>query len=64
MSNAVSEVLCFTKDNRNPPVCGIHNVALVQTQLPIDRYAPSLGHITGYVCPVTGQVVADSRKSA
>jgi hypothetical protein len=50
---------CFRKKNSNPPMCGIHNVALVETELPIDPYAPHLGHITGYVCPESGQLVTD-----
>lgn len=50
---------CFWKLNSNPPVCGVHNVALVQRDLPIDWNAPRLGELTAYVCPVSGQVVAD-----
>jgi hypothetical protein len=33
-----------------------HNVALVQTKMPVDPNAPHLGYVTGYVCPVIGQV--------
>jgi len=50
---------CFRKKNSNPPTCGIHNVVLVQSELPIDPYAPHLGHITGYVCPVSEQLATD-----
>jgi hypothetical protein len=50
-------VPCFRKEKSHPPVCGIHNVALVQRRFPIDGNAPQLGYITGYVCPVSGQVV-------
>jgi hypothetical protein len=53
------EVLCFMKMNSHPPICGIHNAILVESQLPVDPYAPHLGHATGYVCPVSGQMVAD-----
>jgi hypothetical protein len=60
MWRAVLVALCFGKENSHPPICGIHNVALVQSQLPIDRYAPHLGHITSYVCPVSGQVVKEA----
>ena len=50
---------CFMKENsKPPPMCGVHNVALVEDRLPIDPYAPHLGHITGYVCPVSGRLVA------
>jgi hypothetical protein len=50
---------CFRKLNSNPPVCGVHNVALVQRNLSIDWNAPRLGQLTAYVCPVSGQVVPD-----
>jgi hypothetical protein len=50
---------CFRKEKSNPPMCGIHNVALVKRDLPIDPYAPQLGHITGYLCPVSGKLVPD-----
>ena len=42
---------CFQEEGSNPPVCGVHNVLLVQSEVPIDPYAPYLGHVTGYVCP-------------
>jgi hypothetical protein len=53
-------VLCFRKKNSNPPICGIHGIALIENQLPIDPNAPQLGYIIGYVCPVTQQVVTDT----
>jgi hypothetical protein len=55
-------VLCFRKKSSNPPLCGFHNVALVETQLPIDLNAPYLGSITSYVCPVSRQVVEDTAR--
>jgi hypothetical protein len=49
---------CFTTTPpTTPPLCGIHGVALVQSRLPIDPLAPHLGHIDGYVCPKSGQLV-------
>jgi hypothetical protein len=48
------------KTNSQPPVCGIHSVVLVESQLPIDSNAPHLGRITGYVCPVSGQMVTEA----
>jgi hypothetical protein len=53
------EVLCFMKANSQPPLCGIHNVVLVERELPIDPHATHLGHITGYICPVSGQLVRE-----
>jgi hypothetical protein len=55
-------VLCFRKKNSNPPICGIHKIALVESQLPIDRNAPHLGSIISYVCPVSRQVVEDTAR--
>jgi hypothetical protein len=54
---------CFRKKTSNPPMCGIHNVVLVESKLPIDPNAPHLGHITGYVCPVSGHLVTDESSS-
>lgn len=51
--------VCFRTESSNPPTCGVHNLALVLSELPIDPYVPHLGHITGYVCPVSGQLVED-----
>jgi hypothetical protein len=51
--------LCFLKRNSQPLVCGIHNVALVESKLPIDPLAPDLGYVTVRICPESGQVVAD-----
>jgi hypothetical protein len=42
-------------------VCGVRDAVLVQRELPIDPYAPHLGHITGFVHPVSGQTVGDVR---
>jgi hypothetical protein len=50
-------VLCYHKSDTNPPLCGVHNVALVQNQFPIDAFAPQLGQITCFVCAVSRNVV-------
>jgi hypothetical protein len=50
---------CFRMKNANPPICGVRKLKLVLTDLPIDPNAPHLGHITCYVCPVSGQLVTD-----
>lgn len=54
---------CFRKKNSYPPTCGIHNVVLIDSKLPIDPNAPHLGHIICYVCPVSGKLVADESPS-
>jgi hypothetical protein len=55
-------VLCVQKKDSNVPICDIHNVALKQHQIAIDSNAPSLGHITCYVCPVSRSVVREPRR--
>jgi len=53
-------VLCFfMKRNSQPPICGIHNVALVERKMPVDLLAQHLGYVTVYVCPESGQVVTE-----
>ena len=56
---------CFKKTNTNPPVCAVHDVALVLHLIAIDLNAPGLGKIACYRCSVTGAVVPDGKtKSA
>jgi hypothetical protein len=50
---------CFRMKSANRPMCGVHNVKLVQRDLPIDPNAPHLGHITCYFCSVSGQLVTE-----
>lgn len=54
-------VLCFQKLDSNPPLCGVHNVALVQDQIPIDANAPTLGRISCLVCAVSRNVVQERK---
>jgi hypothetical protein len=49
---------CFRK--KDSPVCGEHNVQLVQGETPIDPFAPHLGHVNCLICPVSQFVVLDS----
>jgi len=51
-----------SRDGSNPLVCAVHNVKLIQSELAIDMYAPSLGRITCHVCPATRAVVSDAVK--
>ena len=51
---------CFREKDSNPSACGVHNVALVQSTIPIDENAPYLGQVTCWICPVGGTVLQDS----
>jgi CheY-like chemotaxis protein len=53
-------VQCFEKRDSDQPVCGVHNVRLVQDQVPIDANAPWLGLISCSFCPV-GRIVVEKR---
>jgi hypothetical protein len=50
---------CFTKKDSNPPVCGIHNVPLVQRQLPNELIALGYRALAFLVCSVSGAVLND-----
>jgi hypothetical protein len=41
----------------NPPICGVHNVPLVQEELPDDMIAAGYKAFTFLVCPASGQVL-------
>jgi hypothetical protein len=49
-------VMCFQIKDSKIPVCGVHQVPLVQDQILIDPNAPVLGRVTCLVCPV-GKIV-------
>jgi hypothetical protein len=51
------QVLC--KETIKSPRCGVHNVVLERITVPIDEYAPYLGLITCYLCPVSLSVVQE-----
>jgi hypothetical protein len=48
-------------EKTNQLVCGAHNVPLIKNQIPIDMYAPGLGKITCYVCPVSQTVARETK---
>jgi hypothetical protein len=56
-------VFCFEKGDSDRPVCGVHNVPLIQDQVAIDANAPWLGSIACSLCPVTRVVVEKKRES-
>jgi hypothetical protein len=49
---------CVKKDS-TPSMCAVHNVVLLQKQVPIDQIQPGLGSITCFICPVTNAVVLE-----
>ncbi len=50
---------CFRKKGSNPPICGVHNVPLVQKQLTQELIAAGYKGFTFFVCPVSGAVLND-----
>ena len=52
---------CFIKQGSGPPICGVHNVPLIKTEVNIDKNAPQLGHITCLRCPVSRSVILDAK---
>lgn len=50
---------CFRKKDSNPPLCGVHNVLLVEGEASIDPLAPYLGSVTCLICPISRLVVLD-----
>jgi hypothetical protein len=48
---------CFRKKGSNPPICGAHNVRLIQKQLPDEMIAAGYKAFTFLVCPVSGDVL-------
>jgi hypothetical protein len=54
---------CFKKKDSNPPVCGVHNVALVRKQLPEGMVASGYKALTYLSCPVSGQVLNEEASS-
>jgi hypothetical protein len=49
---------CFKKKDSNPPICGLHNVQLIQKQTHEELSVSSLGMFTYLVCPKSGKVVS------
>ena len=50
---------CFKMKNSNPPVCGVHNVPLMERQSSEDSVLSKFGDFAFFVCPVSGYVVRD-----
>jgi hypothetical protein len=53
---------CFkSKDSRSQPICGIHNVPLIEKTLPSELIAAGYKTFTFLVCPVTEEVIDDEQ---
>jgi hypothetical protein len=50
---------CFKKKDSNPPVCGVHNVQLIQKQVHEDLSVSGLGIFSFLLCPKSGEVIPD-----
>jgi hypothetical protein len=50
---------CFIKKKSNPPMCGVHNVALIERESSDDSAVSRFGDFTFLVCPVSGQILDD-----
>jgi len=50
---------CFKKQGSDPPVCGVHDVMLMETRSPEKFTALGLA-ATFYVCPASGQTIRDA----
>jgi hypothetical protein len=50
---------CFKKQGSDPPICGVHNVMLMETQGPEKLTALGLT-VTFYICPASGQTIRDA----
>jgi hypothetical protein len=55
---------CFIKKKSAPPVCGVHNVALVPRESSSNSEASRFGDFIYLECPVTRQVVNDGLQDA
>jgi hypothetical protein len=51
---------CFIKRDSEPPVCGVHNVKLVEHQTSREGLAGGVGNFTFLARPVSGQVFDDA----
>ncbi len=56
-------VFCFEKRDSDRPVCGVHNVSLIQNRIAIDSNAPGLGIVTCYMCAVSHTVVQEGKRA-
>jgi hypothetical protein len=43
----------------NPPVCGVHNVKLIERQTSGEGITTGVGNFKFLVCPVSGKVLND-----
>ena len=50
---------CYRMPGSNPPVCGIHNVPLVQKKLPVEMAVSGHQHFVYLMCPTSGFVIRE-----
>jgi hypothetical protein len=53
---------CFRKKDSNPPLCGVHNVPLVQHQSSEDFLSAKVRDFAFLVCPVSRAAVNEEAK--
>jgi hypothetical protein len=53
---------CFIKKDSAPPICGIHDVPLINKLIPDELIASLQKEITYLVCPVSRSVINDVKK--
>jgi hypothetical protein len=51
---------CFVKDGVLSPICGVHDVQLVETEITSLENPPGLGHIRSFVCPISREPLIDA----
>ena len=56
-------VMCFQKMDSDHPICGVHNVTLVQNRIAIDSNAPGLGIVSCYMCAISRTVVQERKRA-
>jgi hypothetical protein len=47
--------MCFIKNGQGPPVCGVHNMQLIECQTNEEKIS-RVGNFTFLKCPMSGQV--------
>jgi hypothetical protein len=50
---------CYVKKDSHPPVCGVHEIALIRKRLSNEMIAAGYKGFSFLVCPVSGVVLND-----
>jgi hypothetical protein len=51
---------CIMRQGSDPPVCGVHNVQLVQRRTSHGSVDAGVGDFAFLVCPTSGEILNDS----